>query len=312
MTPLNDPIDTLFVNCRTATMADGAVSSIEQAAVAVSGDQIAWVGPQQDLPGEIQQKAAQTIDCENQWILPGFVDCHTHLVFGGSRSHEFEMRLNGATYEEIAKQGGGILSTVNATRNASMEELYTMAAKRVDHFVKQGITTIEIKSGYGLDLESELKMLDVIGQLNNNFPAHICATFLGAHSLPPEFKENADGFIDHIVQAMLPAVKQQGIATAVDVFCERIAFSLEQTQTVFTAAKALDFDIKLHAEQLSDCSGAALASQMGALSCDHLEYLSESGARHMAENNTVAALLPQGWELRLVPPDVSLVSLARS
>ncbi len=292
MTSLPETIDTLLINCRAGTMAKEALSPIEKAAIAVAKGKIAWIGRQKDLPEKILDRSLKTIDCQNRWILPGFVDCHTHLVFGGSRSNEFEMRLNGATYEEISNQGGGIISTVTATRKASREALYNAAEKRVTHFLHHGITCLEIKSGYGLDLETELKMLDVIARLNNNSPVHIEATFLGAHSLPPEFKDDADRYIDHIIHDMLPAVKQQGIATAVDVFCEKIAFSLEQTQKVFIAARKLGLNIKLHAEQLSDTSAAAMAAQLGALSCDHLEYLSVPSAQKMAENQTVAVLLP--------------------
>ncbi|OGR56640.1 MAG: imidazolonepropionase, partial [Desulfobacula sp. RIFOXYB2_FULL_45_6] len=250
------------------------------------------VGREKDLPEDYSTRCNKIIDCRNRWVLPGFVDCHTHLVFAGSRSNEFELRLKGATYEEIAKTGGGIFSTVKATRNASREDLLTIASKRVKALIRQGVTTLEIKSGYGLDLETELKLLDVIGQFKKAFPLHIEPTFLGAHALPPEFQNNPDGYIDLVTQAMLPKVKAQGIATAVDVFCERIAFSLEQTKRVFEIATGLGFRVKLHAEQLSDSNGAALASQFNALSCDHLEYLSLSGAEKMAQHKVTAVLLP--------------------
>jgi imidazolonepropionase len=282
----------LLVNCRAATMADDALSEIEQAAIAVSGAKIEWVGKKAALPAHIAKKYRTHIDCQNSWVLPGFVDCHTHTLFAGSRSHEFELRLAGVGYEEIARQGGGILSTVTATRNAGEKELYDAGAKRILHFIQQGVTCLEIKTGYGLNLDTELKMLTVIGRLNRDLPIHIEATFLGAHALPPEFGNNSDGYISHIIDTMIPQVKKQGIAGAVDMFCESIAFSKEQTRAVFNAALALGFKIKLHAEQLSDSSGAALAAKMGALSCDHLEYLSKQGARTMAENGTVAVLLP--------------------
>ena len=207
MKTLSAPIDTLLINCRAATMADSALSVIDQAAVAVSNGRLSWVGKQADLPADAIELCPKVIDCSNGWVLPGFIDCHTHTVFAGSRSHEFEMRLNGASYEEISRQGGGILSTVTATRNASSEELYHSAAERVCHFLNQGTTCLEIKSGYGLDLDTELKMLDVINRLNRDFPIHITATFLGAHALPPEFKADRDGYIAYVINTMLPEVK---------------------------------------------------------------------------------------------------------
>ncbi len=296
-------VDTVLANCRLATMADNTLCPMENAAVAIADNKIAWVGKQTDLVQQLENKTItlakhppqQMIDCHNGWVLPGFVDCHTHLVWGGSRSNEFEMRLNGATYEEISKQGGGIFSTVKATRKATSKALFKSASKRVKSLLDNGTTTIEIKSGYGLDLDTELKMLGVINQLNAAFPTHIQATFLGAHALPPEFKEDPDGYINMVTTTMLPEVKNQGIATAVDVFCEQIAFSREQTQKVFESATQLGLNIKLHAEQLTDSDGAALAAQMGALSCDHLEYLSFSGAKKMAKHHTTAVLLPGAY-----------------
>ncbi len=304
---LPDKIDTLLINCHIATMADNSLSIIQNAAIAVTGQTISWVGKKEDLPlifqaqnskpqgfksSNFKSGYAKIIDCKNRWILPGFVDCHTHLVHGGSRSNEFEMRLNGASYEEISKQGGGIFSTVNATRNTSKDRLYESASKRVKTLLKQGITTLEIKSGYGLNLKTELKILEIIKQLNKNFPLDIEATFLGAHALPKEFTGDPDGYIDLVTDEMLPKVKAQGIATAVDVFCENIGFSLDQTRKVFEKAQKLGFNLKLHAEQLSDSKGAALASEFNALSCDHLEYLDLHGAKKMAQHNVVAVLLP--------------------
>ena len=287
-----DKIDVLFINCHVATMADNALSIIDEGALAVTEKIISWVGKEKSLPENFKTRIPKIIDCSKGWILPGFVDCHTHLVWAGSRSSEFEMRLNGASYEEISKNGGGILSTVKATRNASKNDLFILASKRVDGLLKQGITTLEIKSGYGLDLETELKILEVIRRLDENFPLHIDATFLGAHALPPEYQHNPDGYIDLVTQTMLPEVKAQGIATAVDVFCEHIGFTLPQTKKVFETAKNLGFNIKLHAEQLSNSNGAALASEFNALSCDHLEYLSLSGAKKMAQHTVAAVLLP--------------------
>jgi len=290
-TPFPENIDRLFTNCRVATMADGRYNSMENAALAVSGNKIAWIGSMDALPGPLPGNIEQT-DCNNHWILPGFVDCHTHLIWAGSRAGEFEMRLAGATYAEIATAGGGIFSTVKATRAADEQRLFDLASRRMNRFLSQGITTVEIKSGYGLNLETELKMLVVAGRLKQAFPQHIEATFLGAHTVPPEFSGRSDAYIQEVTQVMLPKVKTQGIATAVDAFCENIAFSREQTRQVFDAAKDLGFDIKLHAEQLSDSDGTGLAAEMGALSCDHLEYLSDDGARKMADHGTVAVLLP--------------------
>ncbi|MCK5696338.1 MAG: imidazolonepropionase [Desulfobacula sp.] len=289
---LPDRIDTLFINCHVATMADNALSIIEKAALTVTGKTISWIGKEKEIPDLLKTKDPKIIDCHNGWILPGFVECHTHLVWAGSRSNEFGMRLNGIIYEEISKKGGGIFSTVKATRNASKDELFTLASKRVNVLLKQGITILEIKSGYGLNLKTELKILEVIRLLDKNFPLHIEATFLGAHALPSEFANNPDGYIDLVTHTMLPKVKAQGIATAVDTFCEPIAFTLPQTKKVFEKAKDLGFNIKLHAEQLSNSYGAALASGFNALSCDHLEYLSLSGAKKMAQHNVTAVLLP--------------------
>ncbi len=287
-----DKIDTLFINCHVATMTGNALSIIEKTALGVTGKTISWIGKEKNLPDALKIRCQKVIDCQNGWILPGFVDCHTHLIWGGSRSNEFEMRLAGATYEEISKKGGGIFSTVQATRKASKDELFISAAKRVAALLSQGVTSLEVKSGYGLNLETELKLLEVIGQLDKTFPLHIQATFLGAHTLPQEFAGDSDGYIDLVTKTMLPAVKDQKIAKAVDVFCERIAFTLAQTKKVFQTAKDLGLKVKLHAEQLSDSNGAALASEFSALSCDHLEYLSLSGAQKMAEHNVIAVLLP--------------------
>jgi imidazolonepropionase len=289
---LPDKIDTLLINCHIATMADNSLSIIKDAAIAVTGQTISWIGKTNVLPQNFKALCRTIIECKNRWILPGFIDCHTHLVYGGSRSDEFEMRLKGASYEEISRKGGGIFSTVNATRNTSKDTLYKSASKRVKALLKQGITSLEIKSGYGLDLKTELKILEVIKQLDKNFPLHIEATFLGAHALPKEFRGNSDEYINLITQTMLPEVKAQGVATAVDVFCENIGFSLDQTRKIFEKAKQLGFNIKLHAEQLSDSKGAALASEFNALSCDHLEYLDLYGAKKMAQHNVVAVLLP--------------------
>ncbi len=284
--------DILFTNANLATMAQGKYGIVENAALAISGTTIAWIGPMAELKDANKLSAKKTIDCEGKWLLPGFVDCHTHMVWAGSRSAEFEMRLTGASYEDISAAGGGIFSTVTATRKASESDLLATARKRARHFLKQGITTFEVKTGYGLDLENELKLLSVIKNLNHIAPQNIHATFLGAHALPPEFSGDTDAYIDLVVNQMLPKVKAQGIATAVDVFCERIAFSRDQTERIFKTAVDLGLQIKLHAEQLSDSGGAALAATYRALSCDHLEYLSPEGAAAMAESCVTAVLLP--------------------
>ncbi len=292
---LSGKIDTVFVNCSLATMKNARLSVIHNGALAVKDKTIAWVGEQDHLEKILQIekiRPAQTIDCKNNWILPGFVDGHTHLVWAGTRADEFEMRLKGIPYETIARKGGGIFSTVLATRKASVDELFQVSSKRLAALMDQGMTTIEIKSGYGLDTKTELKILQVIKLLDQSFPVHIEATFLGAHALPPEFKNDPNGYIDLVTQTMLPEISGQKLATAVDAFCEKIAFAPGQTKQVFQKAKELGFNIKLHAEQLSDSGGAALASEFNALSCDHLEYLSKAGAKKMADHRVTAVLLP--------------------
>jgi imidazolonepropionase len=292
--------DTLFIHADIATMAHGRYNIIKDGAIGTARGKIQWIGPCSDLQTaglnrSSHPMAKEIIDCSGKWILPGFVDCHTHLIWSGSRSNEFEMRLSGASYEEIAKQGGGIAATVAAVREASEDQLYEIASRRISHFLSRGTTCVEIKSGYGLDLENELKMLRVADRLGQTFALHVSPTFLGAHALPPEYKGRADGYVDLIINTMLPAIKHQGIACAMDVFCESIAFSKKQTQQLFTAAKDLDLPVKLHAEQLSDSGGAALAAQFNALSCDHLEYLSFDGAKAMAHAGVIAVMLPGAY-----------------
>ncbi len=284
--------DQLFLNCNIATMVNNGYSSITDGAIGVSGNKICFVGKKSDLPKNYKKKYSIVHDMEKNWILPGLVDCHTHLVFGGSRSKEFEMKLTGVSYEAIAKQGGGIFSTVKDTRKESFDKLYEQALKRVNCLFNHGVTTIEIKSGYGLDLKTELKMLEIIKKLDNNHPCTIMATFLGAHALPYEFKGKSGKYIDFVVDQVLPEVKKQGIATSVDAFCENIGFSLKETEKVLKKAKALGFEIKLHAEQLSDSSSASMAAELGALSCDHLEYVSKKSLEKMAHNKVTAVLLP--------------------
>ena len=284
--------DTLFVHADIATMAHGRYNMIKDGAIGVAKGKIQWIGTSDKLQFSSCSIADEIIDCTGKWILPGFVDCHTHLIWAGSRSNEFEMRLAGESYENIAKQGGGIAATVAAVREASENELFSIASRRVSHFLSRGTTCVEIKSGYGLDLENELKMLAVTQRLTQRFPLHVSPTFLGAHALPPEYKGRADDYVDLIINTMLPQIKSQGIACAMDVFCESIAFSTDQTKRLFTAATDIGLPVKLHAEQLSDSGGAALAAQFNALSCDHLEYLSLDGVKAMAHAGVTAVLLP--------------------
>ena len=297
----------LWTHCRAATMQDGAAPPyglIEDAALVVEGEAIAWVGPRADLPADLQARCKAQHDVGGALITPGLIDCHTHLVYGGDRAHEFELRLNGATYEEIARAGGGIASTVKATRSATAQQLQTQSAARLQRLIAEGVTTLEIKSGYGLALEHERKTLSVARALGQAHAVDIRTTFLGAHAVPAEFAGRTDAYVDAVLE-MLPALHAEGLVDAVDAFCERIAFSTAQTERVFTAAKALGIPVKLHAEQLSDSGGAQLAAHYGALSCDHLEWLSTEGAQAMAASGSVAVLLPGAFyflrETRLPP-----------
>ena len=287
-------VDTLWLGADLVTMRDGNYNLIPEGAIAVRDEQIVWIGPRGEMPAF---KAEKRTEFAGGIITPGLVDCHTHLVFGGDRSQEFEQRLNGVSYAEIAAQGGGILSTVRATRAASQDELVASARWRLQRLLAEGVTTVEIKSGYGLDEESELRMLRAIRQLAESVPADVRATCLAAHGFPPEFKENPQGWIDLICERLLPRVQQQGLADAVDAFCEHLAFSPQQVETVFRAAQALGLPIKLHAEQLSSLGGAALAARLGALSADHLEYAQKSDVQAMAAHGTVAVLLPGAFYL---------------
>ena len=284
---------TLWINVHLATMTDGSNSygAIENGALAIADGKIAWLGKQSDLPAYDSEKV-QVIDGEGQWLTPGLIDCHTHIIYGGQRANEFEMRLQGKSYQEIAQAGGGIVSTVAATRAASEQELLASAKPRLNALYRQGVTTIEIKSGYGLDCENELKMLRVANELKAHFPVTIKPTFLGAHALPTEFKDDGDGYIDLVCQQMIPQVAELGLADTVDVFCENIGFNLEQTERVFAAAKEHGLAIKVHAEQLSDLGGSVLAAKYQALSSDHVEYLSEQGVIAMKNANMTAVILP--------------------
>jgi imidazolonepropionase len=284
--------DRVWRNARLATLAPGrpGLGEIERGAIASLDGRIAWVGDDADAPD-----AAESIDCEGRWITPGLIDPHTHLVYGGDRAREFELRLAGASYEEIARAGGGIVSTMAATRAASEDDLVAQALPRLDALLAEGATTVEVKSGYGLSLEHELKALRAARRLDEARPVTIATTFLGAHALPPEFKDDADGYIDLVCREMIPAVAAERLADAVDAFCEGIGFTPEQTRRVFEAALAHGLPVKLHAEQLSNLNGAALAAGFGALSADHLEHLDEAGVAAMAEAGTVATLLPGAY-----------------
>ena len=284
----------LWTNCRAATLQAGAPQPyglIDDAALVVDGQTLAWVGPRTALPAAVLAKCALQHDAGGALITPGLIDCHTHLVYGGDRAHEFELRLNGASYEDIARAGGGIASTVQATRAASTAELTAQSSVRLQRLLAEGVTTLEIKSGYGLALAHERKTLAVARALGQQNAVDIRTTFLGAHAIPAEFAGRTDDYIDAVLQ-MLPVLHAEGLVDAVDAFCERIAFSTEQAARVFAAARALGLPVKLHAEQLSDSGGAQLAAGYGALSCDHLEWLSSDGAQAMAAAGTVAVLLP--------------------
>ncbi|WP_322104159.1 imidazolonepropionase [Paraburkholderia sp. J41] len=279
---------------------------VESATIAVENGKIAWLGASQDLPREFAEWPRE--DLHGAWVTPGLVDCHTHLVYGGQRADEFAQRLAGASYEEIAKQGGGIVSTVRATRAASEDALFAQSAARLEPLLAEGVTAIEIKSGYGLDLASERKMLRVARRLGERYPVTVRTTFLGAHALPPEFAGRADDYIGEVCERMLPALAEEGLVDAVDVFCERIGFSLAQTERVLEAAAKRRIAVKMHAEQLSNSGGAALAARYGALSADHLEFLDEAGVAAMKAANTVAVLLPGAYyfirETQLPPLDL--------
>ena len=280
---------TLWQHCNAATMANGAYSIIEDAAIVTREGFIEWIGPRQQVPaGEY----GHTIGLDGAWVTPGLIDCHTHTVFGGNRSGEFEQRLQGVSYAEIAAAGGGIASTVRATRAASEDELFASARQRLLNVLRDGVTTVEIKSGYGLSLESERKILRVIRRLGQELPVTVRSTCLAAHALPPEYKDRADDYIEHICAHMLPALAAEGLVDAVDAFCEYLAFSPEQVERVFKVAQQLGLPVKLHAEQLSSLHGSSLAARYQALSADHLEFMTEEDAMAMAQSGTVAVLLP--------------------
>ena len=280
---------TLWQHCNVATMANGTYSIIEDAALVTRDGFIEWIGPRQQLPAG---ENGQTHGLEGAWVTPGLIECHTHTVFGGNRSGEFEQRLQGVSYAEIAAAGGGIASTVRATRAASEEELFASARQRLICLLRDGVTSVEIKSGYGLSLESERKILRVIRRLGQELPVTVRSTCLAAHALPPEYKDRADDYIDHICNEMLPALADEGLVDAVDAFCEYLAFSPAQVERVFKVAQQLGLPVKLHAEQLSSLHGSSLAARYQALSADHLEFMTEEDAIAMARSGTVAVLLP--------------------
>ncbi len=289
--------DTLWLNANLATMRAGGApyGAINDGAIGIKDGMIAWVGARTELPGAPDKLAAEVNDAERAWITPGLVDCHTHLVYAGNRANEFEMRLQGATYEDIARAGGGIVSTVRQTRDASDTDLATTASKRLRRLLDEGVTTIEIKSGYGLDMNTELRMLRVARLLGSTAPVTVKTTFLGAHAIPEEYKGRADEYIDFVAGEVLPAAADAGLADAVDVFCEVIGFSPAQTMRVFDAAKARGLPVKLHADQRSDFGGAALAARYNALSADHIEFSGESGIEAMGKSGTVGVLLPGAY-----------------
>jgi len=296
--------DRVWKNARLVTLDGRGLGIIEGGVVACEHESILFAGSQSDAP---LFDASEEIDCDGRWITPGLVDCHTHLVFAGSRAAEFEARLKGATYEEIARAGGGILATVRATREASEQQLIAAALPRLDALIGEGATTVEIKSGYGLDLANELKILRAAGALGDYREVDVARTFLGAHALPPEQKDK-QSYIDDVCREMIPAVAEAGIADAVDGFCETIAFSPAQIDQVLAAAKAHGLCVKLHADQLSDSHGAALAARHGAISADHLEHANEAGIEAMASAGTAAVLLPGAFyflrETKLPPVEL--------
>lgn len=286
--------DALWVNAHLATMVDGKqrCGTIVDGAIAVTGSEIAWVGERGELTGDLTSYAKQVFDCGGQWLTPGLIDCHTHLVFGGNRAKEFEMRLQGASYEEIARDGGGIRSTVNATRLATEEELVQSAGSRLEKLLAEGVTTVEIKSGYGLTTASELTMLRAAKLLQDRFPVNIRTTFLGAHTIPGEYSDKRDEYVSLVCEEMLPVVAKEGLADAVDVFCETIGFSVLETEKILQTANTLGLQCKLHADQLADSGGAGLAARHQALSADHIEYASAESIQAMSKNGTVAVILP--------------------
>ena len=286
--------DSLLTDVNVATMRRGAgpYGAIENAAIAIKDGSIAWIGPRSQMPGS---SAKESRSLGGRWATPALIDCHTHLVFGGNRAAEHELRLQGASYEEIARAGGGILSTVTATRAAAERELEEQSAPRLLALKKDGVGTVEIKSGYGLDFDTELRMLGIARSLGERYGITVRTTFLGAHTLPPEFRGKADGYIEYLCDVVLPAAVERNLVDAVDGYCERLAFTSVQLGKLFERATSMGLPVKLHADQLSDSGGAELAASFHALSADHLEYASQKGLRALAEAGTVAVLLPGAY-----------------
>jgi imidazolonepropionase len=288
---MNEKWDAIWINGKIVTCKQGEEIK-KQAGIAVYEGKIAWIGAVDDLPHAPEHLSKRVYDLNGDCLTPGFIDCHTHLVYAGNRAHEFEWRLQGMTYENIARQGGGIQSTVKATRAASQEELFEQSLVRALALVKSGVTTLEIKSGYGLDWPTELKMLRVAKEIETRLSVTVKKTFLGAHTFPPEYRANPDAYVDLVCHEMIPAIAKEKLAEAVDVFCEKIAFNLAQTERIFSAAKEYGLAIKCHAEQLSDSGCAVLSAKYQALSVDHLEHISEEGVKAISASGTVAVLLP--------------------
>ncbi|MBI3440346.1 MAG: imidazolonepropionase [Proteobacteria bacterium] len=301
--------DSLWVNVHAATMAEaGSPGIIKNAAIGIQDKKIAWIGPQKEMPQKPEPLSEHVHDGGGRWATPGLIDCHTHLIYEGDRVHEFEQRLQGLTYEEIAKAGGGIMSTVKSTRTASGQQLYDSALVRIQALLREGVTTIEIKSGYGLDVATEEKILRVATDIHDTSGLRIQRSFLGAHAVPPEYAGRPDDYINFVCQDMLPALHQKHLVDCVDGFCENIGFTRTHIEKVFKRAKELGLPVKLHAEQLSNQRGAALVAQYGGLSADHVEYLDEAGVKAMAKAGTVAVLLPGAFyflrEKQLPPVDL--------
>jgi len=299
--------DRLLLDCRLATMRGGGYGAVENAALGWKDGRITFADIESALPGKAEDLAAAVESASNAWVTPGLVDCHTHLVFAGNRAEEFELRLKGASYEEIARRGGGIVSTVTKTRAASEDELLAQSLPRARSLRADGVTTIEVKSGYGLDLDSEAKMLRVAARIGSELGITVRRTFLGAHAVPPEFAGRQSDYVDEVCVRMLPAIAHERLADAVDAFCETIAFTPSETRRVFETARALGLPVKLHADQLSDLGGATLVAEFGGLSADHLEYANDAGVRAMAAAGTVAVMLPAAFyclrETKLPPLD---------
>ena len=303
--------DSIWINAHLATLRLGKYGVIRRAALAVGQGRIAWIGARADLPGEPAQLAREVHDCEGRWITPGLIDCHTHLVYAGNRAREFELRLQGASDEDIARDGSGITSTVRETRDASEMELIRASSARLKNLMDEGVTTVEIKSGYGLDTATELKLLRVARLLGASGAVTVKTSLLGAHALPPEYQGRADAYVDLVCAEILPAAAEAKLADAVDAVCDSGSFSAQQTQRVFAAARALRLPVRMHADQFSDSNGAALAARWGALSADQLEHSNEAGVRAMAEAGTVAVLLP-GTHFFLRQKQLPPVGLLRS